>query len=92
MPRKPVVSRTIDVICITAMVADEGKRKIFNKEYTLYKKCKSDKLYCLACQETEDDENIRVLRVVEKHEARVACTQPIQFYLDHSEKTYLKRS
>lgn len=89
MPRKPVVSRTIDVACITAVVADENKGKIENKEYTIYKKCKSEKLYLIACQEAEEDENIKVLRIVNIQMRQMFCSQSIQKFINESEKTYL---
>lgn len=89
MPRKPVVSRTIDVACITAVVADENKGKIVNKEYTIYKKCKSEKLYLIACQEAEEDENIKVLRIVNIQMRKMFCSQSIQKFINESEKTYL---
>ena len=89
MPRKPVVSRTIDVACITAMVADEGKRKVVNKEYTIYKKCKTDKQYLVECQSQEEDENIKVLRIVKKTLRKMLCKQPIQKFINESEKIYL---
>ena len=89
MPRKPVVSRTIDVACITAMVADEGKKKIVNKEYTIFKKCKDDKSYLVACQESEPDESIKVLRIVDKKMRKLFCKQPIQKFINESEKIYL---
>lgn len=89
MPRKPVVSRTIDVACITAMVADEGKRKIENKEYTIFKKCKTDKQYLIQCQSQEKNENIKVLRIVNKRMRKMLCRQPIQKFINESEKIYL---
>lgn len=89
MPRKPVVSRTIDVACITAMVADEGRRKVIDKEYVIYKKCKTDKQYLVKCQEQEHDENIKVLRVKEIKMRKMLCKQPIQKFINESEKIYL---
>lgn len=89
MPRKPVVSRTIDVACIKAVVADEKKRKIVDKEYTIYKKCRSEKLYLIACQESEQDENIKVLRIVNIQMRKMFCSQPIQKFINESDKTYL---
>ena len=89
MPRKPVVSRTITVSCITAMVADEERRQIVNKEYTIFKKCKTDKQYLLLCQAQETNEDIKVLRVVEKRYRKLLCKQPIQKFINDSEKIYL---
>ena len=88
MPRKPVVSRTIDVACIKAVVANEKKRKIVDKEYTIYKKCRSEKLYLIACQEAED-EDIKVLRIVNIQMRKMLCSQPIQKFINESDKTYL---
>lgn len=89
MPRKPVVSRTVDVACITAMVADEGKRRVIDKNYDIYKKCKTEKQYLVACQEQEQDENIKVLRIKKIILRRMLCKQPIQKFINESEKIYL---
>lgn len=89
MPRKRAISRTFHVVDVCCLVVDKKNQVLFDKYYTLLRKCKNDDLYLKACRKLEDNPDYDVIKVKGTKEKTVLAKKDERAFYDSAEIIYL---
>lgn len=83
MARKEVISRKMVVTVAEVMCVDSEKGEIFNKEVTVKGAPKKEKIFIKRIKNLVEDENTKLVKVLDKREEVRKAWMPMQEFLDN---------
>lgn len=83
MARKEVVSRKMVVTVAEVMCVDSEKGVVFTKEVTVKGAPKKEKIFIKRIKTIVEDDNTKLVKVLDKHEEVRKAWMPMQEFLDN---------
>lgn len=85
MARKPMVTRTIVTTKVTVLGVDVNTAEAFNETYTLPRSYADDKKLLKACKDYFEDDNIKIVQVVNKEEVETLYGMTEQAFIENAD-------